>query len=155
MLAKLRRYGLSPKETMLTSLLALSAGGMLYLLFRPRGLVLFRAVDRVGLTDTVDAMRRAASATDLPEWVVYCLPNGLWSLAYVLIAAMLMRGRTLPARLAVAGIIPVVGLVSELMQRVGLLRGTFDWGDVAAYALPFVIYLIINILIYSKNEVYK
>lgn len=146
MLAKLRRDGLSVGETLFAAFLALSAGGAMYLLFRPRGLVLFRAVDRLGLTDTVDAMRRAASVADLPEWVVYCLPNGLWALAYVLIADMLMRERPLISKFAVASVIPVLGIASESLQGMGLLCGTFDWGDMAAYSSPFVIYLIIMTL---------
>lgn len=122
------------------SSLAILAGGLLYLLFRPRTLLLFHAADALGLAALVDRLRQVASVWSLPEWVVYSLPNGLWSAAYVVLTPAVTRGYRRRTRLLLAGIIPLVGIASEAMQAVGLLRGTPDWLDVAAYALPYALY---------------
>ena len=77
----------------------------------------------------------------LPEWSVFCLPNALWSAAYILTADAVTSGGLLSQRLTVASLIPAVGLVSEAMQALGLLPGTADWLDALAYALPYLVYL--------------
>ena len=145
-------------KTAVASLTALLVGGMIYLLFRPKTLLFFHALDTIGFADWVDYLRQMFAITNMPDWVVFSMPDGLWSLAYVLIADRLMSGRATRARIAIVSIIPMMGVTSEFMQAVGLLRGTFDWADVMAYSLPLGIYLIIRILRYyktDKNEIHK
>ena len=120
----------------------LTAGGLTYLLFRPCTLLMFRLVDALGAMDALEKFRGLVSytGTQLPEWVVYCLPNALWSAAYILTVEALLK----PSRgkLAVAGIMPVAGAVSEWLQAVGVLGGTFDALDIVAYLLPYFAYLV-------------
>ena len=123
------------------ALVLLLVGGCVYLLFRPQTLVMFRLADAMGLSPAISAWRTAVTALSLPEWCVFCLPNGLWSAAYILLADILADGSR--RRLLTAAFIPVVGVVSEALQRVGLLPGTFDWLDLVAYVLPYVIYVMI------------
>ena len=120
----------------------LTAGGLTYLLFRPCTLLMFRLVDALGAMGALEKFRGLVSdtGTRLPEWVVYCLPNALWSAAYILTVEALLK----PSRgkLAVAGIMPVAGAVSEWLQAVGVLGGTFDALDIVAYLLPYFAYLV-------------
>ena len=118
----------------------LVAGGLVYLLFRPRTLLLFHVADAMGLSSVIDQCRSAVEGIILPDRVVYCLPNALWAGAYVLLVDGVMKGRPVKWRLLVTAIIPSLGLMSELMQAFGWLPGTFDWWDVAAYAIPYLIY---------------
>ena len=120
----------------------LTAGGLTYLLFRPCTLLMFRLVEALGATPYLDNYRAWASGfgTQLPEWVVYSLPNALWSAAYILtVDALLKPSRS---KVAIAGIMPMAGTVSEWLQATGVLRGTFDIADIAAYTLPYLAYLV-------------
>ena len=120
----------------------LAAGGLIYLLFRPCTLLMFRLVDAFGVMPALEKFRGWTSnaGTQLPEWIVYCLPNALWSAAYILTVEALLRPSR--SKLAMAGIMPVAGAVSEWLQAVGLLRGTFDAVDVVAYVLPYLAYIV-------------
>ena len=129
-------------KTLTTAAGLLTVGGATYLLFRPCTLLMFRLVDALGAMAALERFRESASAIGarLPEWVVYCLPNGLWSAAYVLTVDTLLK----PSRgkLVVAGIMPAAGAFSEWLQAAGVLRGTFDALDIVAYLLPYVVYLV-------------
>ena len=127
----------------------LLTGGMVYTLFRPRTLLLFRVLDGLGWTERIERWREAVQGVTLPEWMVYNLPAGLWATAYILIADAIHCKSKTGKRICIAGFIPLLGIVAEVLQGCGWLRGTFDWVDMAAYTLPFAIYYIIIII---KNK---
>ena len=137
--------------SILTSVLLLSLGGGMYVLLRPRVILLFRVIDKIGVGSWVDAQRAHFAGSVLPEWVVYCLPNGLWSASYILLMDAIMKHRSLHERLAWACVIPVLGVISELLQGMGMLTGTFDTIDLACYAVPFLIYAAL-LWIRNRNE---
>lgn len=98
---------------MLIGLVMLLLGGMIYLLFRPTTLLLFHTLDMVGLMPLVTDWRTLAAACQPSEFVVYSLPGGLWSAAYILLVVSLLGRVRRWQRMAVASIIPLVGICSE------------------------------------------
>ena len=129
-------------KALTTAVGLLAVGGLTYLLFRPCTLLMFRLVDALGAMTVLGDCRAWASDSGawLPEWVVYSLPNALWSAAYILtIEALLTPSRN---KVVIAGIMPVAGAVTEWLQAIGVLSGTFDVLDIVAYALPYLAYII-------------
>ena len=122
------------------SLLLLILGGMAYVLFRPRTLLLFVVADAVGMGPWTDRLRLAASGLQPPDWVVFSGPGGLWAAAYIVLTDWLTQGRAARWRLLAALPVPLAGAVSELMQAMGLVPGTFDVGDLVCYLLPYILY---------------
>ena len=96
-------------------------GGTMYLLFRQSSLLIYQLACRAGMGELLGRWREHTLQWDMPEWVVYCLPDGLWSAGYVLIVSGLFRPH--PLKWLVAGIIPLVGALSELAQWMGMLPG--------------------------------
>lgn len=138
-------------ETIL-GILATIAGGVVYLLFRPRVLLLFFVADAMGLGSLVDACRAKVIGLSLSEFAVYSLPSALWVIAYLLLMDAIFRRQSFGSRLRWTSVIPLVGIASELLQGMGFLSGTFDWADLLCYVIPYGIY--VYILIKSrKNEV--
>lgn len=123
---------------LLTGMLLLLAGGLLYVLYRPTTLLLFHAAYALGLHSTIAGWRLWASACRPPAFIVYTLPAGLWALSYVLIVAALAVPLNPARRLVAMAAMPLLGLLSELMQGAGLLPGIFDWGDLALYVAAIV-----------------
>ena len=117
-------------------------GGAIYLLFRTQRLVLFRVIDTLGMTDIINSWRKEAASVNLQEWCVYVLPNALWAGAYVLTMDAILRSNSRNTRLLVTGFIPLLGVVAELLQAVNIIPGTFDWLDIVAYTLPYIIYIL-------------
>lgn len=132
----------------LLALVLTLVGGMTYLLFRPRTLLLFYVLDAIGLGGVVDRWRAAVPVVTEPEFLIYSLPDGLWVASYVLIIDGLFLSLPAATRLRWAAVIPVLGLVSEVLQLVGLVPGTFDWADLFCYGVPYLVYVCFMV----KNE---
>lgn len=111
----------------------LCVGGYIYITSRPATL-LFVMCNKILCTNSLS----------LPSFVVFNLPGGLWSASYMLVMHPLVRHESLQRRIATITAIPMLGIVSELMQVVGWLPGTFDTLDLICYALPVIIYLTIT-----------
>lgn len=124
--------------------LCLLTGISIYLLFRSRDHLGFILLDALGLSAATDCIRALVQGIDVPYFVRYCLPDGLWTTSYILFADYYNQSEKPAARLAWVSAIPVIGVVSELMQLTGLLPGVFDVLDLACYTLPFAIYLLNN-----------
>lgn len=123
-------------------MMMLLIGGMTYLLFRPQTLLMFHVTDAIGLSATINSMREGISS-QLPEFIIYSLPGALWAAAYILTTEYFLYRQSVKTRILVAGIIPVIGAVSELLQFTGLLPGTFDVADLLCYLVPYLLYLSI------------
>ena len=127
-------------------MMMLLMGGMTYLLFRPQTLLMFHVTDALGLSAVINSMRKGISS-QLPEFIIYSLPGALWAAAYILTIDSLMFRQSVMPRILVSGIIPVIGAVSELLQLIGLLPGTFDVADLLCYLIPYLLYLSITLKI--------
>lgn len=126
------------------SIILVSIGGCIYLMQRTTGLLMFRIIDFLGLTDVVATLR--AYAMQWPEFVVFSLPGGLWSASYVLLADAVFAGQSNLIRLSWGSLIPMIGVVSELLQALGFCPGTADWQDAVCYGVPYVVYVVWVIL---------
>ena len=129
------------KLKLLSAFGLLLAGGLLYLLFRPRTLLLFCVADAMGAAQVVDNWRTATAAWHLPAFMVNNLPGGLWAASYMLIVDTLLVGKPWRARLAAVSVIPLTGVASELLQALHLLPGTPDLADAVCYLAPLLLYL--------------
>ena len=125
----------------LAGVILLVAGGLIYTLFRPTTLLGFRLTDAIGLSPLINNWRTALATQQPATFIVYCLPNGLWSAAFILIMDRLFAHQTLRQRLCWAAVIPGIGIAAELLQEVGIVPGTFDWLDILCYAVPYLVYV--------------
>ena len=125
----------------LAGVILLVAGGLIYTLFRPTTLLGFRLTDAIGLSPLINNWRTALATQQPATFIVYCLPNGLWSAAFILIMDRLFAHQTLRQRLCWAAVIPGIGIAAELLQTVSIVPGTFDWLDILCYAVPYLVYV--------------
>ena len=125
----------------LAGVILLVAGGLIYTLFRPTTLLGFRLTDAIGLSPLINNWRTALATQQPAPFIVYCLPNGLWSAAFILIMDRLFAHQPLRQRLCWTAVIPGIGIAAELLQEVGIVPGTFDWLDILCYAVPYLVYV--------------
>lgn len=125
----------------LAGVILLVAGGLIYTLFRPTTLLGFRLTDAIGLSPLINNWRTALATQQPAPFIVYCLPNGLWSAAFILIMDRLFAHQPLRHRLCWTAVIPGIGITAELLQAVGIVPGTFDWLDILCYAVPYLVYV--------------
>lgn len=109
---------------LVSAALALVLGAFIYLAWRS-GLEIHRALD-------VAWLRAFGLSHPVPRWVSGSLPDGLWQFAFTAVVAEIWRGHRWDARKIVfVGAPALAGVVIEVLQRVHVFAGTFDWMDVA------------------------
>ena len=127
--------------TAFAGLFALTIGGMIYVLYRSHSLLVFHIAGKLGLSAWIDHIRNSAPILELPEWVIYSLPGGLWAAAYILMIEAVAQPWPPRKRMLWASSIPLCGIASELLQGIGCLPGIFDPIDALCYAIPLGFYI--------------
>ena len=118
--------------------------GCIYMAFRSTSLRMFGWFDNLGLHETIMLVRRLLNDIQVPEIIKYCIPDGLWTLSYILFMDAIWSS-DVKKQIIFCGIIPFVGASSEILQYFNLVEGTFDVIDLLCYTIPFVIYLIVKL----------
>lgn len=127
------------------SIISLFTGGMIYLAFRNDSLLMFRWADNLGFHDVIYSMREATKTMYIPNFIKSCLPDGLWSISYILIVDAVVDNHTILWAIS----LPLIALLLEILQGFRIIGGVFDWGDVLCYVIPLLIFVIIKL---SHNE---
>ena len=116
-------------------------GGAIYLLYRPKNILLFIALSNMGIMQNVDKARRYMEQFHLPDFVVYSLPAGLWTASYLMTMCLTTKHCTRKTRLSLSLPLPISAIVLEFMQWSGLCPGTFDTNDLICYIIPIVTFI--------------
>lgn len=140
---------------MITGILPVIVGGLIYLTYRTDSLLMFGWFNNIGLSDTVDFLRSNQHLQNLsiPNWIKFSLPDALWlfSFNYVLLTLWnfnLNRQSAFWLFLA-----PTIGLFSEIGQLIGVVPGTFDLVDLLLLLIATLIpFLLVNNLKPIKIE---
>lgn len=112
-------------------LLPLLAGGSVYIACRPQTIRFKTWFD--GFTFGGSDFQQ-----NIPDWIIFNLPAGLWLFAFLHALALLRCGPFFFA----AAILFAMG--AELLQLTGHVKGTFDGGDLFAYALAVFCFFLTN-----------
>lgn len=139
----LKHTNMSKKTECATALFLFVLGGSIYIAFRSTSLRMFGWFEILGLHEIIMLVRRLLSVIQVPEIIKYCIPDGLWTLSYILIMDAIWSS-DVKKQIIFCGIIPFVGAFSEILQYLNLVEGTFDVIDLLCYIIPFIIYLIVK-----------
>lgn len=121
-------------------------GGYIYLVFRPMSLRMFSWFESIEIMDTIDMLRINPILKTDSSFIIYSLPNGLWATSYILIMDAIWAP-SIKMQILFGAIIPIVGILSELLQSAGILKGTFDTRDLLCYAIPYIGYVLLKPII--------
>lgn len=127
-------------------LISLLLGSLIYIIFRSTSLKMFSWYKVIGVNDFVLQLRRYFEGYKylIPNWVLFSLPDGLWTFSYVCLMLWIWKGRVTLKNIFWIIIIPVVAVFSEVAQLFKILSGTFDLSDLFFYLfgiiLPFIFF---------------
>jgi len=121
--------------------LFLVCGCAIYLLFRTKTLNIYRWTSLIGFSDYVDYMRQQVLYWNIPSFVKYCLPDGLYCAAYILMIDAIWYNDKGIMKKIIMSFVPIVTIISEVLQYFGLIKGTFDIYDLTCYTIPPVAYV--------------
>lgn len=134
------------KQLIFGSFLTLFCGGLIYVLFRTETLTMFDWYKTIGLENQTNELRRLTIpfAEELPEWMLFSLPDGLWLFSYVCLLLAIWQNTVSAMNAIWMLLIPMLAIASEIGQLFGLVDGTFDVIDLLFYllgmALPFILF---------------
>ena len=137
----LEKLGKYPCLEWAIALMPVLLGGLVYLLYRPKNIILFEVLNKLGGSTTVDMVRNKVEYVHLPDFVVYSLPAGLWTASFLMAMYLCIRQQNKRIKLSLALPLPVSAVVLEFMQLFGLCPGTFDIYDVVCYVIPIIIFV--------------
>jgi len=118
----------------LVGLGALGLGSAIYILFRPRSLLMFSWFDWMGLGALIDSLRSEwhGFAAHLPDALLGSAPFALWVLAYMLLIEAIWAGERTLRKAIWQWIVPGAAVGAELGQLSRAVPGTFDHLDLIA-----------------------
>ena len=137
--------------------LAILIGGLIYILLRPSEHIFFGWISMAGLEQWMSHARSVSPALGqlFPEWLVFSLPNGLWSFAYaLLITRIWSRSRSWLKYFWMASI-PILVLGFEIMQIPGIIPGTFCIQDIALGLLGLLLGIYIGTMKTKNNNYHE
>ena len=140
MVSEIKNFWICKKDWLVALLLILT-GGMIYVLYRPENLLLFRVTDSLGITPLIDILRSNSSRVMLPSFIVNSLPAGLWTASYLLMMYITTKFHTRRIRLMLALPLPISAIALEFMQLWGWCPGTFDMYDLICYIVPLCVFV--------------
>ena len=76
-------------------------------------------------------------------FLIYSLPNGLWSMSFSQLIFHIYKIRTLKI-IILSSIMLFVGIIIELLQYQSFMNGTFDINDIFSYIITYLIVLFIQ-----------
>ena len=128
------------------SIILFFLGGIIYLGYRSKTLLMFKWVNSLNISDTITSWRSFSTQYPLSDWVLYSLPDGLWLLSYMILIDAVW-GTDSKGLSYWLYILPFIGIASELIQIILPIMGTFDYIDLTCYISAVLIYKLYKIVI--------
>lgn len=130
----------------LLGVLFLFCGSAIYLLFRSKTLYIYQWCISLGVSDFVDSCRSLVQGYSISDFVKFCLPDGLYCAAYILMIDAIWNDDNRFAKYLIMSFAPIITIGSEIMQYFNAVQGTFDMMDLTCYSIPPLMYIGINFI---------
>ena len=79
----------------------------------------------------------------LTNFLIYSLPNGLWSLSYSQLIFHIHKVKSLKTIL-LSSVMLFLGISIEILQIQGFINGTFDFYDIFSYIILYLTIILIQ-----------
>ena len=129
------------------AILTVILGGLIYIIFRTDSLLMFRWFEQLQISDYVYKIRESGifSFLGYNKTIINTVPGGLWAFSYTAFILLIWNMKITSHNIIYFIFIPAAGIVSEIFQLTGTIRGTFDYIDIISYALGAGLPLLIHI----------
>jgi len=141
------------KQLFIHVLLPILLGGIIYISFRSKYLVLFSWSDEISISGFVNIIRNQLLPIKnyIPTWVIYSLPDGLWTYSFV--SSFIVIWKNDSDKWGYWLLIPFVLSISyELLQYFKILQGTFDIVDFSTCLMASILSILIVEIIPKHHE---
>lgn len=137
---KTKNKMITNKEMIYHIIFPIIVGGIIYIIFRPTTLLMFSWFDLFKLTDIIFFLRSKFHGVSiyLFSWIIYSLPNGLWSysLTYIMLAIWKNSEKKYKFIWYITSLI--LGIGGEFLQYFKVINGVFEMNDIFFYIIGFL-----------------
>ena len=121
-------------------------GGFIYIGFRSSNIILFNWINYTGFLDLVYDLRiiTLPYKERLPDWFLYCLPDGLWIFSYVCFVLIIWKRKITKYSLLWILSLPLIFILCEFLQYYGCVPGTFDVFDIIFFIFGALLPILVN-----------
>lgn len=130
---------------MLLSIVCIAAGGLIYLVFRTRTLVMFHFIPTDLIMKLNHLYEYSCANFQIPNFIIYNLPTSLWTTSYIILMQLILENNIGLNRFLWIYLLPMLLCFTEIFQLFSFIPGTFDILDVCSYIVPMIISLLIDI----------
>lgn len=133
------------KTYLLFSVLLIFIGELIYILYRPLTLYMFKPFEQMGMLNCIRSIRAShlfPPIEAVPQWIVYNLPDGMWLLSYMFAMEFIWDNEGKYIKLLCIWIMPTAIIIHEFCQLMRLVNGTWDINDLTIYIIAIAIYLL-------------
>lgn len=114
-------------------------GGLIYIIFRTEKLIMFCWFDYLHLTSEINIAKSFRNTYAFPDWFIYSFPDGLWIFSYTAISLKIWKSSMNQNSFFWILSIPVASILSEFLQFLNIIPGTFDFTDLLFYLIGIVL----------------
>lgn len=114
-------------------------GGLIYIVFRSKSLILFTWFDEISISGFTNLVRDFLYPlkNSLPDWIIFSLPDGLWVYSFTSFLIIIWSDDFESVKYWM--VIPLLTFfLIELLQLFNILKGTFDIVDNSICLIAFV-----------------
>jgi len=124
-------------------------GGMIYIVSRSKSLKMFDWFEKINLSNEIGIIRDYSSNVQLPNWIIYNLPDLLWVFSFTSLL-FIIWSKQIKKENVFYLIFPMgIGVLSEFGQLFSMINGTFDTVDIIFYVFGG----LSSILLISKFKI--
>lgn len=110
--------------------------GMIYVLARPTSIILFSWLNEVGLEDFIFNIRSVINANHyINDWFLYNSPALFWSFSFTCFLGVIWSFNFDFESIGLFLIPMCLGIITEVLQEIGVIKGTFDIVDIILYII--------------------
>ncbi len=138
-------------------IIPIAFGGIIYLLFRDKSLMMFRWANAIGASGFIDYVRIcfASVPTNYCKWLFLSLPDGLWVYSFTSFMLIVWGLKFSRHSMFWISIGPLLALCGEIGQAFGVVRGTFDPTDLLLCLICSILPVVILITSKPRKILFK
>lgn len=114
------------------------------MLFRKEfpSLLMYSWFDYVGFVPFINHVRQVTQNVNLSPFVLYSLPDGLYCASYIFIMDSVWKTTNYVHRMTIVMFVPFLCIITEILQYIHVLKGTFDVKDLLCYTASIATYIV-------------
>jgi hypothetical protein len=129
----------------------LALGSAIYLLYRPKSIIIFKLVNALGAGHFIDALRQFFQpAVPVGRGILlYSVPEGMWAFSFLYVILWIWRGNMARPMAVVSIFCAVIVIEGSEIAQLSFLPGTFDINDLGCNAVGIA---LAGVVAYARQK---